>query len=85
VKRSTEDGGSKGKGVMKAKPTVKWEDDSDSEENSELSLCLVGKLWTTKRFNSNAFMSTITKIWNPSKGMQAKEIGTNLFWFQFFH
>ena len=72
-------------GTRTAKTVVKWAEDSDSEENSELSLCLVGKLWTTRRFNSNAFMNTITKIWSPSKGMDAKEIDTNLFLFQFFH
>ena len=74
-------GGSKGKGLMKAKPVAKWEDDSESEVNSELSLCLVGKLWTTRRFNSNAFMNMITKIWSSSKGMDVKEIDTNIFLF----
>jgi len=78
-------GGSKGKGLMKAKPVVKWEADSESEVNSELSLCLAGKLWITRRFNSNAFMNMITKIWSPSKGMDVKEIDTNLFLFHFFH
>jgi len=59
---------SKGKGVPKAKLVVKWDEDSDGEENPELSLCLIGKLWTKRRFNSNAFMNTITKVWNLSRG-----------------
>uniref|UniRef100_A0A7C9EUN2 DUF4283 domain-containing protein n=1 Tax=Opuntia streptacantha TaxID=393608 RepID=A0A7C9EUN2_OPUST len=75
----------KGQAPLKAKAVVRWEDDSDGEENSELSLCLVGKLWTTRRFNSNAFMNLMTKIWSPRKGLAAKEIGTNLFLFQFYH
>ena len=37
-------GDSKRKEPLKAKAVVRWEDDSESEENSELSLCLVGKL-----------------------------------------
>ena len=75
----------KGQAPLKAKAVVRWEDDSDGEENSELSLCLVGKLWTTRRFNSNAFMNLMTKIWSPRKGLVAKEIETNLFLFQFYH
>jgi len=78
-------GDSRGKRQSKAKAVVRWVEDSDSEETSELSLCLVGKLWTTRRFNSHAFMNTMEKIWNPRKGMEAKEIETNLFLFQFFH
>ena len=55
-KGNNDDGGSKGKMVTQTKHVIKWEDDSDSNENLELALCLVRKLWTTKRFNSNAFM-----------------------------
>jgi len=62
---------------------VRWEDYED--EQSSLSLCLVGKLWTIRRFNSNAFMKTMEMIWNPKQGLEAKEIGTNLFLFQFYH
>uniref|UniRef100_A0A7C8ZPI5 DUF4283 domain-containing protein n=1 Tax=Opuntia streptacantha TaxID=393608 RepID=A0A7C8ZPI5_OPUST len=76
---------SKGKGKAKAKPVVKWEEEIEDEEKSELSLCLIGKLWTKRRFNSNAFMNTITKVWNPIRGVEAKEIDTNLFLFQFYH
>jgi len=41
-------GASKGKEALKAKAVVRWGDDSDGEAESELSLCLVGKLWTTR-------------------------------------
>ena len=78
-------GEGKGKGSSKTKAVVSWDEDSESENNSELSLCLVGRLWTTRRFNSTALMNTMTKIWSPRKGMEAKEIETNLFLFQFFH
>lgn len=63
---------------------MKWDDNSESEENSELSLCLLGKLWT-RRFNSNAFTDTITKTRSPSKGMDVREIDTKLFLFQISH
>ncbi|KAJ8431612.1 hypothetical protein Cgig2_001089 [Carnegiea gigantea] len=58
--------------ATKSKHVIRWEEDSD-------------KLWTTKHFNSKAFINTITKIWNLSKGVKAQEINTNLFLFQFFH
>jgi len=84
-REGSSNGGSKGKGKAKAKPTVKWEEEIEDEEKSELALCLIGKLWTKRRFNSNAFMNTITKVWNPIRGVEAKEIDTNLFLFQFYH
>ena len=77
--------GSRGKGAIKARAVVKWEEDNEGEEISALSLCVVGKLWTKRKFNSTAFINTIKKIWNPNKGMEAKEIDTNLYLFQFFH
>jgi len=64
---------------------VKWDDDDDVGEESILGLCLVGKVWTVRRLNANAFMSTMEKIWNPNHGMEAKEIDTSLFLFQFYH
>jgi len=30
-------------------------------------------------------MNTMERIWNPKHGLEAKEIGTNLFLFQFYH
>jgi len=69
--------------AAKAKHVIWWEEDSDKKESTELSLCLVGKLWTIKRFNSKSFVNTITKIWNPRKGLEAKKIDTNNFLFQF--
>ncbi|KAK6133954.1 hypothetical protein DH2020_032303 [Rehmannia glutinosa] len=56
--------------------------DKDAKQQS---LCLVGKLWTTKSFNAFALLDTMKKIWKPVKGMTAREIETNLFSFQFNH
>lgn len=71
-------------GYRKEKVVVRWEDDEEDDQSS-LSLCFVGKLWTIRRFNSHAFMSTMERIWNPKHGLEAKEIGANLFLFQFYH
>ncbi|KAJ4827618.1 hypothetical protein Tsubulata_032480 [Turnera subulata] len=53
------------------------------EPHLVFSKCLVGKLWTVKNFNANALLRTVTSIWNPRKGVEASEIGSNLFLFQF--
>lgn len=48
-----------------------------------LYLCLIGKLWTERSFNSFALMETMKKLWCPSKGMTCLELGNNMFAFQF--
>ncbi|KAI8010966.1 Uncharacterized protein LOK49_LG06G02403 [Camellia lanceoleosa] len=48
-------------------------------------LCLVGTVFTTRPFNSDALRSTMESVWNPSKGMRTRVINKNLFLFQFNH
>lgn len=47
------------------------------------SLCLIGKVLTNKNFNAFGLLETMKKAMNPSRGFTAKEIGKNLFSFQF--
>ncbi|KAL8557010.1 hypothetical protein ACS0TY_004476 [Phlomoides rotata] len=54
------------------------------QENKNIaSLCLVGHVLTRKSFNAFGFLETMKRAMNPSKGFTAKEIGPNLFSFQF--
>lgn len=57
---------------------------ADGVSNS-FQLCLVGTLWTESSFNRGAFRSTLEQIWKLRCGVEIREIGKNLFKFQFFH
>ncbi|KAL8525118.1 hypothetical protein ACS0TY_014654 [Phlomoides rotata] len=47
------------------------------------TMCLIGKVLTNKTFNAFGMLETIRKAMNPSRGLTVKEIGKNLFLFQF--
>lgn len=69
------------------------EDDDDEEpiqieepsvvNDDAVALCLLGKLWTEKQYNIFALIETMKKLWNPSKGVTCRELGSNLISFQF--
>lgn len=40
---------------------------------------------TDKLVNSQAMMNTLASMWRPVKGVHIRELGHNLFLFQFFH
>ncbi|XP_058775409.1 uncharacterized protein LOC131649675 [Vicia villosa] len=44
---------------------------------------LAGKLWTENRFNSKAFISTITGAWKLRNPIETQELSNNLFLFRF--
>ncbi|CAL5359252.1 unnamed protein product [Camellia sinensis] len=48
-------------------------------------MCLVGKLLTRRPFNVEAMKNTLLSVWQPTKGMQVRVIGDNLFVFVFGH
>ena len=73
------------KGKQKDRVVIKLESGDEREDQSNLALCLVGKVWTVRKFNAQALMTTMEKMWNPNHGVEVKEIRTNLFLFQFFH
>lgn len=64
---------------------VEAEDEVDLEEIQRFSLCLAGRLWTDSLFNPGALKSTIKQIWKLKDGVDIREIGENLFSFQFFN
>ncbi|KAL8491590.1 hypothetical protein ACS0TY_023257 [Phlomoides rotata] len=47
-------------------------------------MCLVGKVLTNKPFNAFGLLETMKKVMNPPMGFMAREIGKNLFSFQFW-
>lgn len=48
-----------------------------------ISLCLLGKLWTDRPYNKYGLFETMKKLWCPSKGMICRDMGANLISFQF--
>ncbi|KAK1563722.1 hypothetical protein Q3G72_031737 [Acer saccharum] len=48
-----------------------------------LSLCLVGKVLTTKRINKEAFINVMTSIWRVNEGVEIEALEGNVFAFHF--
>lgn len=76
----------------RGKQPVHYEDEDDepvqigsvSEATDETAaLCLLGKLWTDRPYNSYGLIETMKKLWCPTKGMICRELGNNLISFQF--
>lgn len=74
---------SKGKEPLFPENDVVCFDDYEVEESEEQSLCLLGKVLTSKPFNAFGFLETMKKAMKTSKGFTAKEVGNNLFSFKF--
>ena len=53
--------------------------------DSQIALCLVGKLPTTNNFNLEAMKNVLKSTWKPHKGVVIQDIDDNLFFFQFFN
>lgn len=64
---------------------VDWDDTGEEEEDARVELRLIGKIWTNRHINANAFITTMTNVWQPKHGVEIRSIGKNLFVFQFFH
>ncbi|KAL8461738.1 hypothetical protein ACS0TY_033006 [Phlomoides rotata] len=47
------------------------------------TLCHIGKVQTNKQFNAYGLLEVMKKAMKPTKGFIAKEVGPNLFSFQF--
>uniref|UniRef100_A0A199UAY2 CCHC-type domain-containing protein n=1 Tax=Manihot esculenta TaxID=3983 RepID=A0A199UAY2_MANES len=47
--------------------------------------CLVGRVLTERPINFNSFQHVLALAWKPTKGVHVKEMGNNVFLFQFFH
>lgn len=61
------------------------EDYGNVEEDERFALGLVGRLWSERFLNSNAFITTIKNVWVLKHGVDISMIGKNTFQFQFYH
>lgn len=64
---------------------VLWDDEGDEGQEDRLSLALVGKIWSNRSINPNAFITTMKGIWVTRYGLDINHVGKNTFQFQFFH
>ncbi|KAJ4847314.1 hypothetical protein Tsubulata_017349 [Turnera subulata] len=64
---------------------VVLDEENSMEEPHEAQLSLVGKLWTNRSFNTQAFMRTMKMVWKPVYDLEISQLDSNLFVFQFYH
>lgn len=56
---------------------------TDVPNDDTASLYLIGKLWTSRAYNSFGMVETMKKLWNPSRGLTCRDLGSKLMSFQF--
>ncbi|KAF4364568.1 hypothetical protein G4B88_012150 [Cannabis sativa] len=61
--------------------------DDDVEETTLVDdrWCLVGRFLNARSLDFEAMKHTLAGLWKPGKGLFVKELGPNLFLFQFYH
>lgn len=64
---------------------VDWTEEGEEDDVARVELGLVGKIWTKRSINANAFMATIKNVWQPSHGLDISNIGENTFVFKIYH
>ncbi|KAK6151616.1 hypothetical protein DH2020_014251 [Rehmannia glutinosa] len=57
----------------------------DSVQIQDLRWCLVGRFLSDRQVNFSSMKNMLASIWRPVKGVFIKDLGPNLFLFQFFH
>ncbi|EEF41191.1 conserved hypothetical protein [Ricinus communis] len=62
-----------------------FEDIGNANQAPEYQWSLVGRFLTDRAINFLAMKNTLASLWRPVKGVCIKELGPNLFIFQFFH
>ncbi|KAJ4846560.1 hypothetical protein Tsubulata_013796 [Turnera subulata] len=60
-----------------------FEEDDVKTGPTELSLCLVGMLWTDRPFKVQDFMRTMRQVWKATHDVEISQLDKNLFIFQF--
>lgn len=58
-------------------------EENDVIDQSSLKYNLLGRLYTNKTVNTNAMYSFFKKSWNPTKGVEFKELQNGFFYLQF--
>ncbi|XVF73184.1 hypothetical protein PTKIN_Ptkin12aG0180700 [Pterospermum kingtungense] len=54
-------------------------------QSAKLELCLGGRFLSDKPINFIAMRNRVADIWRPGRGVTIKNLGDNLFLFQFYH
>lgn len=77
----------------KGKNILEYEDEEDEplviegtvaeRKDDRVVLCLLRKLYTNRSYSTYGLIETMTKLWNPTKGMVCRELGSNLLSLQF--
>ncbi|KAK3210855.1 hypothetical protein Dsin_015561 [Dipteronia sinensis] len=67
----------------KKKSVLTLDGNLKDKEVQRLELCLVGKVFSTKLVNRNAFMDVMNKIWRVERGVEIEQIKDNIFEFCF--
>ena len=62
-------------------PDVEWCEEEEKEEEDRLELALIGRIWTERNININAFITTMKNVWQTSNGLDISNIGKNKFVF----
>ena len=64
---------------------IEWEDEGEEDEEARIELSLIGKVWTDRIINVNAFINTMSNVWNPRHGVEISNTAKNTYMFQFHH
>ena len=64
---------------------IEWVEEDSDEENARVELGLVGRIWTNRHINQNAFIATMKNVWQPKHDVEIRNTGKNLYVFQFHH
>uniref|UniRef100_A0A803MT70 CCHC-type domain-containing protein n=1 Tax=Chenopodium quinoa TaxID=63459 RepID=A0A803MT70_CHEQI len=50
---------------------IDWIEEGGGEEEDQIELAVVGKLWTSRNVNSNELINMMKRVWNPKHGCEA--------------
>lgn len=64
---------------------VKYEEELEETNDIDTRWSLVGRLLVDILIDFNAMQNTLDGLWKPGKGLYVKELGPNLYLFQFCH
>ncbi|XP_074329726.1 uncharacterized protein LOC141667192 [Apium graveolens] len=64
---------------------VEYKEEIEESDNIDTRWSLVGRLLVDIPVDFNAMQNTLAGLWKPGKGLYVKELGTNLYLFQFNH
>ena len=63
-----------------------YEEVGGTEETSmDFKFCWIGRFLTDRSIHSPTMKNMLSSLWKPVKGICIKDLGKNLFLFQFFH